>query len=164
MITVFLSLGTNLGNRNGNIQRMIEHLKKILQPEIVLSKLMETEPIGMSSNDNDWFYNLVLSGKFTGSAHELLKVCQNIEKLLGRNNKNSLEARTADIDILLVNNQIINEKDFIIPHPQILQRRFLLEGMKSIAPDLFHPIYNKSFFDLYINMEEPVQKQKIHYL
>ena len=163
MIHVIVSLGTNLGDRRKYMDGMIAQLKKLLLPPLKLSPLMETEPVDVP-DEQEWYYNCIVSGTFNGTARLLLEECREIEKRLGRNNKNTLQERTADIDILLVDNCIIEEKDFTIPHPQILKRRFCIEGIHSIQPDWKHPTEKKTFRELYASMDEPVLEQKIHFI
>jgi 2-amino-4-hydroxy-6-hydroxymethyldihydropteridine diphosphokinase len=142
---------------------MVTLLGDVLHPPVKLSKLMETEPVG-TPDEQQWYYNRIVSGRYNGSAQSLLEECRGIEKTLGRTGKNTLRARTADIDILLIDNCIIIEEDFIIPHPQILQRRFCLEGMYSIEPDRIHPTAEKTIRELYEGMESSILEQKIHFI
>lgn len=163
MINAIFSLGANLGDRKRQMNEMTELLNQILRPLICTSKLMETEPIG-TPDKQQWYYNRIVSGRFNGSAQSLLERCQQIENKLGRERKNRLEARIADIDILLVDDYIITENNLIIPHHQLLNRRFCIEGIKAIAPDRIHPIEKKTFKDLYKHMDKNVLKQKIRYI
>ncbi len=163
MINTILSLGTNLGDRKKNIEKMVGMLKKILQPPIKYSKLMETEPVGIPDKQ-EWFYNLIMLGRYDGSAKILLETCKEIEKLFGRERKSTLEARTSDIDILLIDDCIIDNDDLIVPHPHILSRRFCIEGIISVAPDWVHPLINKSFAKIGSSMEGDVLNQQIHFI
>lgn len=163
MIHVIVSLGTNLGDRRKYMDEMVALLKELFQPPVRLSPLMETEPVG-TPDEQGWYYNRIVSGKYGNPARSLLEDCREIETKLGRNNKNTLQARTADIDILLVDNCIIDGEDFIIPHPQLLKRRFCIEGIHSIEPDWVHPVEKKTFRELYESMDVPVLEQKIHFI
>jgi 2-amino-4-hydroxy-6-hydroxymethyldihydropteridine diphosphokinase len=160
MITTILSLGNNLGDRKKNIESMVALLENTLKSPVKLSQLMETEPVGVPV-DQEWFYNMIILGRYDGSAESLLEACQNIETTLGRSKKNTYEARTADIDILLIDNCIIKTDSLTVPHPQILKRRFCIEGILSIAPDWIHPIEGRSFSELYEDMSSDIRKQKI---
>lgn len=163
MIHTAISLGTNLGDRNKNMEAMIQLLKEVLETQVKVSQLMKTEPVG-TPDRQQWYLNCIVSGKYNGSARLLLETCQQIEKKLGRKNKNTLKARTADLDILLVDDCIINDNDFIIPHPRILKRRFCVEGIASIEPNWIHPIEKKSFRLLYETMDKHILKQKIRFI
>ena len=101
MINTILSLGTNLGDRNKNMGEMIEQVKEVLQSPVKVSKVMETEPVE-APDEQQWYLNCIVSGYYDSSARSLLEVCQQIEKRLGRKDKNTHKARTADLDILLV--------------------------------------------------------------
>jgi len=158
--SVVLCLGTNLGDRKKNIQKMVAALNKILLYPVKTSRLMETEPIGTEGNQ-DWFYNCIISGKYNGLPHTLLDECLAIEKELGRKREFRYEPRTADIDILLFDSIVINENNLVIPHPEILNRRFCIDAVVSILPDFIHPVEKKTFSELLITMDEKVRKQQI---
>jgi len=163
MMQVVLSLGTNLGDRRKYMDDMAAALKQVLQPPVKLSPLMETEPLGVP-DEQEWYYNRIVSGAFDGTARSLLDECRKIEKRLGRDNKNTLQARTADIDILLVDNLTIDEEDFIVPHPQMLTRRYCIEGLYSIEPEWVHPTEKRTFRELFASIDENIRKQKIHFI
>ena len=163
MKKIYFSLGTNLGNRKHFIIEMEFFLKKILIPPFELSSLMETEPLGVDDNQ-EWFYNRIFMGQYSDSPGTLLRLCQKIEHQLGRTEKNTLKARTADIDILLIENTIISEEKLIVPHQQLLFRRFCIEGINEIAPDLIHPIENKSFKELFTHMPLQIKNQHIRFI
>jgi 2-amino-4-hydroxy-6-hydroxymethyldihydropteridine diphosphokinase len=142
---------------------MTTALKEVLQPPVKLSPLMETEPVDVP-DEQEWYYNRIVSASFNGTARSLLEKCREIEKRLGRDNKNTLQARTADIDILLVDDYIIEEEDFTVPHPQIVKRRFCIDGIQSIEPAWVHPTERKNFQELFESMDKQMLKQKIHFI
>ena len=160
MITVALSLGSNVGDRKKNIDSMIGELKTVLQPPVEISRLMETEPLG-TTGTHEWYFNCVMIGRYPGHAHELMHACQHIEKKLGRKTKNDLSPRTADIDILLADQRIISESDLNIPHPALLNRRFCIEGIASLRPDWIHPVSGLSFHKLSLKSDKQLLSQKI---
>ncbi len=163
MVTVFLSLGSNVGNRRSNICKMIDRLCCLLHPPRRISCLMETEPVDVALKQR-WFYNCVLSGKYRGTLQKLLAQCLSIESDLGRVRKKPHAPRTADIDILLYGNRRIVAKDLAVPHRQVLRRRFCLEGLREIAPARKFPGTGISFARHYGTMAKRVKAQKIAFL
>jgi 2-amino-4-hydroxy-6-hydroxymethyldihydropteridine diphosphokinase len=139
MTKVFLLLGTNMGDRTGNLK---DAKMSILQHGLVVScesAIYETEPWGFAGQMN--FYNQVLQVNTKLSAAELLEILLEIEKLLGRERKKSCyEDRIIDIDILLFGDEIIREPELIIPHPLLHVRRFALIPLCELAPNNIHPV------------------------
>ena len=160
MVDVVLCLGTNLGDRVSYMQKMEQALEEVLLPPISKSSLMETEPLGVSA-DHPWYYNRLVRGGYNGMPRQLLKKCQAIEQKLGRIRPDKYAPRTADIDILLFGDQVINENDLIIPHRHIIDRRFCLEGLQDIAGEWIVPGIKKSINKLVKEMGEDVGRQEI---
>lgn len=163
MFKTIISIGTNVGNRKKNILKMREQMEIVLRSPFIYSPLMETEPIEVPQG-HDWYFNQIMMGRFNGTSKTLLKACQEVEQALGRDQKGALAPRNADIDILLIEDHVINEKNFIIPHPQILKRRFCIEGIVSLAPDWIHPVEKLSFMEIYKKMDAELCKQKIQFI
>ena len=163
MMQIVLSLGTNLGDRNKNMRDMIEQVSEILLYPIKASKLMETEPLE-TPDVQQWYLNCIVSGCYDNTAQSLLEVCRQIEKKLGRKDKNTFKARTADLDILLVDDCVINDNDLTVPHPRLLKRRFCIEGIVSIEPDWIHPVEKKTFRKLSEIMDKQILEQKIRFI
>lgn len=139
----YLGLGSNIGDRQANIIEAIKRLNAI--PGIVIvnrSSLYETEPIGYKYQD--WFINAVIGITTTLSPRSLLDVCVGIEDEMGRIRRTEKGPREIDIDILLYGNLKVDEAGLKIPHPSMHERRFVLVPLLEIAPDLFHPLLNKS--------------------
>ncbi|MBN1575445.1 MAG: 2-amino-4-hydroxy-6-hydroxymethyldihydropteridine diphosphokinase [Chitinispirillaceae bacterium] len=134
MVNVAICIGSNSGDRRWYINRMEEMLKEVLFPPVIMSALMETEPVGVF-DEQPWYLNRVIGGCYDRSAFKLLSACAAIERSLGRTEKGMVRARTADIDILLFGNETIAAEELTIPHPAILLRRFCLEGLSQIMPD-----------------------------
>lgn len=162
MLDVVLSLGSNLGDRASNMRLMEQELRLLLNPPIVRSSLMETEPVGTVSKQ-EWFYNRVVRGSYVGTPRELLDKCLSIENKLGRQRSPSerYAARTADIDILLFGDTIINEPDLVVPHPGIQKRRFCILGLKEVAGGCSFPGKAKRIDALAGEWEEGVAEQKV---
>lgn len=130
MSVVYLSLGSNLGNREENIKRAMELLG---ENKVVIEKtssFYETDPIGLQEQDN--FYNLVIKGRTSLSAENLLITIKKIERTLGRKKTKRWRPREIDIDILLYDDCKINIPNLKIPHPQMKKRRFVLEPLQEI--------------------------------
>ena len=157
MARVFLSLGSNLGDRLSNIQQAVSSLSMSDKINIVkTSSFYETEPWG--NKNQNWFVNAAVAIDTNFSPEELLKFCQNIEMQLGRvrNEQEKWQQRAIDIDILMYDNQIISlSEKLIIPHPYMHKRAFVLVPMLEVKSDLVHPVYNKTISDLYDELDNP---------
>ena len=163
MVDIALCIGSNNGDRSWYIRRMEEMLRDVLEPPIVTSKIMETEPVEVEEKQ-EWFLNRIIGGQFKRSAMELLNDCRKIEKSLGRRYKGLRKARTADVDILLYGTKVIISSVLTIPHPSILTRRFCLEGLRQIMPDALIGDSGKTVEDCYLSMKKPVRNQKLRFL
>ena len=157
MAIVYLSLGSNLGDKVGYIQQAVALLKGSSDINVVAtSSFYETEPMDMTSKN--WFVNASVQLTTGLSPEELLALCQKTESMLGRKrNSESKEYsdRTIDIDILFYDNQIIKTNDLIIPHQRFHKRAFMLIPMLEIAEDFVHPVFGKTVAQLYDDLECP---------
>jgi 2-amino-4-hydroxy-6-hydroxymethyldihydropteridine diphosphokinase len=160
MVTVAISLGTNLGDRRAYMQIMLEYVKRVLQKPLVISSLMETEPLGFDE-PVQWFLNRIVSGQYDGNAYELLEYCLEAERNLGRTRGDATASRTADIDILLFGKEVIANTNLTIPHPHMLKRRFCMEGLMETVPGAYHPLEKTSVENLYRRMGECVKNHRI---
>ncbi|TLQ03453.1 2-amino-4-hydroxy-6-hydroxymethyldihydropteridine diphosphokinase [Pediococcus stilesii] len=127
---VYLSIGTNLGNREHNLKSAIQALRKKVTIKNI-SKVYETEPVGGVKQDD--FLNIAVEIKTTMSPHELLEFLHEIEKGLHRIRKIHWGPRTIDLDILFFNKISLKENNLIIPHPEIKNRNFVLIPMLEIT-------------------------------
>lgn len=134
---VFLSLGSNLGDRRKNLQLAIKALNASAGRVIKKSKTYETKPHGVKNQP--MFLNCCIEIETNLKPLKLLAACQKIEKLLGRlkSEKGKMLPRTIDIDILFYGNEIINTPKLTLPHPRIAEREFVLKPLAEIAPDFF---------------------------
>jgi len=143
---VFLSLGSNVGDRIHNLSLSRSKLFNEVGKIIYNSKIYESEPWGFKLQD--CFLNQIIVIETYLDSKEVLEKILNIEKKLGRIRKGKWESRIIDIDILFYNNEVINLKDLIIPHPLIQKRNFILIPLNEIAKDYIHPKLNKTINQL----------------
>lgn len=131
--TVYLALGSNLGNRREHLLAALERLRAIITIQAI-SSIYETEPVGYL--DQPHFLNLVCAGKTRLSAQELLQASKEIEITLGRQPSFRNAPRPIDIDILLYDNAQIHQNNLVVPHPRMKERAFVLVPLAEIAPNL----------------------------
>ena len=147
MALVFLSLGSNQGIRKDNLSCSIEIMEKHLNTKIVQSRIFEYEPWGFESESH--FLNMVISLESDIDPHDLLLLIKKIEKQLGRvKNGNRYSDRPIDIDILIYDDLILSSPELGIPHPLISERKFVLEPLCDLAPELVHPVLKERMIDL----------------
>ena len=147
---VFLALGTNLGNRKQNMETAIENIEKQIGTIIAQSAFYSSEPFGFESDN--LFLNSVVEVSTSLLPSELLTKTQLIEKQMGRTSKSDgagYSDRIIDIDILLYNKEVIDNKPkLIVPHPEMQNRDFVLKPLAEIAPSFVHPVLNKTISEL----------------
>lgn len=161
MNAVYLEIGGNQGNRLLNIKKAIHLISEELGEVYKQSSVYETPPWGFQSEQN--FFNQILLVSTSLSATEVLAKTLQIEKSLGRvRAKEQYSSRTMDIDILFFNNEIINTKELIVPHPRLHLRRFVLEPMFELNKDFKHPILNKTMEELLNECEDNSQCTKVN--
>lgn len=158
MNLVYLSIGSNLGDRLSNIQTSISLICEKIGSLVSCSSLYETEPIGFESNF--LFYNCCLAVQTTMSAMEILMFTQKFEKEMGRlpSNGKSYESRIIDIDLIFYNKEVINNPNLKIPHPRYSSRAFVLEPLCEIAPDYRDPLTGKTIQELNNFLSENLMK------
>lgn len=147
MNTVYIELGGNMGNRLQLINSAKTLLSNLQCKITKQSSIYETPPWGFSADLN--FYNQIITIDTILTHWELLIKLQEIEHSLGRvRGEERYQSRTMDIDILFFNNDIIDEKELIIPHPRLHLRKFVLIPLNEIAPNLIHPVQKISINQL----------------
>ena len=161
MHKVYLSLGSNLGNRKLNLSNAITHLSDsgiIIdswndddQQSKCISSVYETEHWSENLNEENYpnYFNIACRVQTLLDPNTLLKKIKSIEKKIGRNLKNTKNSpREIDIDILFFDDIVMDEKNLIIPHPRLIFRAFVLIPLFEIAPDFVHPIKQNSVNEL----------------
>jgi 2-amino-4-hydroxy-6-hydroxymethyldihydropteridine diphosphokinase len=147
MKRVFLSLGSNLGDREENLREALRRLGREARLRLLaVSSVYETEPMDLRTQP--WFLNLVAEADAEGYPIQLLGRIGRIEAEMGRKRAKSKGPRVIDIDILLFSSFIIDLPALVVPHPRMTERRFVLEPMVELAPDLRHPIARRSMREL----------------
>jgi 2-amino-4-hydroxy-6-hydroxymethyldihydropteridine diphosphokinase len=143
-VTVYLSLGSNLGNRQGNLDQALKLLSQRMQVGKV-SSIYDTEPVGNTNQPR--FLNLVCEVKTRLTPEGLLTMVKGLEQMMGRRSKTG-EPRIIDIDILLYADTVMQTKDLEIPHPKMVDRQFVLVPLAEIAPDVVHPVTKKTIKEM----------------
>jgi 2-amino-4-hydroxy-6-hydroxymethyldihydropteridine diphosphokinase len=138
---VYLSLGSNLGDRGANLRAALERLAEAGTVKAT-SCFYETEPVDF--RDQPWFLNCAVALETGKTPRDLLALALAIEEGMGRRRTRDKGPRIIDIDILLFGNRVIDEPGLKIPHPAMHERRFVLEPLAEIAPAVMHPTIHKT--------------------
>lgn len=150
---VYLSLGSNIGNKRKNLLEAIRKIGELENTEVVKSStILETEPFGYLEQDN--FLNTCLEVKTLMTAQEFLKEILQIELDMGRVREIKWGPRIIDIDILFYDKEIIEEDNLAVPHPWICEREFVLDPLSEIAPNYIHPLEKKTITMLARKLKE----------
>jgi len=152
MIDVFLLLGSNLGDRHLLLQQAIGMIVLEVAPVELRSSVYETQSWGKT--DLPDYLNQVVMVKTDKTAREVLDIVLAIEESLGRKRLEKWGSRTMDIDILFYGGAIVDEPGLKIPHPELHKRRFTLEPMAEIAPELIHPLIKKNILQLKTELKD----------
>jgi 2-amino-4-hydroxy-6-hydroxymethyldihydropteridine diphosphokinase len=155
---VYISLGSNLGNKQNNLKLAVEYLQQFAGVVEQKSTIYESAPWGYASFNN--FLNQVVHITTPLQPNQLLEVLLNIEQSLGRTrNSEGYQDRVIDLDILFYNDAVIHSETLEIPHPRFAERLFVLEPMVEIAPNFKHPLLNKTTYALLVSLKEKIEKQ-----
>lgn len=152
--TVYLSLGSNLGDREANLRQAIAQLAK-LGAILKVSSFYETEPVEVEQ-EQPWFLNAAAALETSLEPNELLTRILGIEQAMGRKRVGTRSPRTIDIDILLFGDLTIHQPQLVVPHPGLVRRRFVLEPLAEIAPEAVHPVSKRSMKEMLDALPAPV--------
>lgn len=157
--TVFLSLGSNLGDRRAHLMQAAEAVSEIGET-ITISSVYETEPIGYTEQNH--FYNAVLCLRTSCNPEAIMEWIFLTEKKSGRERSFRYAPRTLDIDIIFFGNKILHLPGIHIPHPEYARRRFVLEPLCEIAPDWICPRHQQSVSELLRLCNDPASVVRLH--
>lgn len=146
MKTAYLGLGTNLGDRPANLHDAVRLLASERLRVTRLSSIWETEPRDLL--DQPWFLNQVAEVETDLFPRQLFQHIQRIEREMGRVRRTPKGPRLIDLDILLCENAVVKSPELEIPHPRMTERRFVLEPLAELAPDLRHPVSGRTMKEL----------------
>jgi len=143
---IYLSLGSNLGDRAANLERAIEALPEIGVRVLRCSSVYETEPVDFLAQP--WFLNCVVEAETSLAPRPLLEGLQAIERELGSKKLVPRGPRIIDLDVLFYDAAVIHEAGMQIPHPRLAERRFVLVPLAELAPEFQHPVLRKTADEL----------------
>lgn len=148
MAKVYISIGTNIGNKCGNLIKAVALLAERVGDVLALSAFYETEPWGFESENS--FLNAALLLETPLFPLDLLKVTQQVEIEMGRVHKSNgqYHDRIIDIDLLLYDDLVMQTVELTLPHPLMHKRMFVIEPLVEIAPDVIHPVLKKTMWQL----------------
>lgn len=154
MVTAYLALGSNLGDREAMLEGARATLNELEGVRVVASSaLYETDPVGGPSGQPA-FLNAVLRVATTLPAQELLRRCLEVEDRFGRRRGEHWGPRTLDVDILFYDRLVCRGPELVLPHPHLTQRRFVLVPLEDLAPNLVHPVFGLTVQELLLRLPE----------
>ena len=159
MQIIYLSLGSNVGDRGANLRAAVAALEGAGVRVRRVSSLYETEPVDFL--EQPWFLNCVLEGETDAPAQTLLKELRRIEARMGSRKLVAKGPRLLDVDILLYGDETVDTPDLQVPHPRMKERRFVLEPLAEIAPELQHPSWSGTVSDLLARTQDRSEVRRL---
>jgi len=158
--TIYLGLGSNLGNRAANLEHALAALAAEGVETVKRSSFYVTEPIGFGPQN--WFLNCVVEASTALMPRQLLRATQQVERKLGRRRLVRNGPRTVDIDILFYGGSVVSMPDLEIPHPRFVERRFVLVPLREIAQGLRHPTLRATIAELLAATQDRSEVRRWH--
>jgi 2-amino-4-hydroxy-6-hydroxymethyldihydropteridine diphosphokinase len=162
MKRAYLSLGSNLGDRAANLRAALRHLESYKLRIVRLSALLETKALDLA--DQPDFLNVAVEIDTELFPLQLLRLIARIENAMGRQRRVPKGPRVIDIDILLYGNFVVHTPKLAIPHPRMTERRFVMEPMVELAPDLRHPVSKKTMREILAGVKGQVVRRAPNHL
>ncbi|HKM68208.1 MAG TPA: 2-amino-4-hydroxy-6-hydroxymethyldihydropteridine diphosphokinase [Candidatus Acidoferrum sp.] len=159
MITVYIALGTNVGEREENLRAALQHLPDVGVHIRRVSSVYETEPVDFL--DQDWFLNAALEAQTELDALDLLRSLRLIEARMGSRKAFAKGPRLIDLDILLYGSETIDTPELQVPHPRMIDRRFVMAPLAEIAPSLRHPDWKSGAAQLLTDLSDRSEVKRI---
>ncbi|MGB7284224.1 MAG: 2-amino-4-hydroxy-6-hydroxymethyldihydropteridine diphosphokinase [Candidatus Acidiferrum sp.] len=159
MPIVYLSLGSNIGEREVNLRAAVAALPSAGVQPIQVSAIYETEPVDFL--DQPWFLNCVVEAETNLEPQALLHALRSVESQMASKKEFAKGPRKIDLDILLYDSQTIETRDLQVPHPRMLFRRFVLAPLAEIAPTLQHPSWQATAAQLLAQSSDQSQVRRL---
>jgi 2-amino-4-hydroxy-6-hydroxymethyldihydropteridine diphosphokinase len=157
--TAYIALGSNLGDRAGNLLLAVRGLMEASLVVNKLSAIYETEPVGLDAEHK--FLNMVAEIRVVNvSPTQMMARLLRIEYLLGRMDKSLKRPRTADLDILFFGDETMDTEFLTLPHPRLHLRRFVLIPLAEIAPNFVHPVLQLEIADILASLDDPAEVKR----